>query len=105
MTQNTKKNLKDLSQKEILHLLEQKCDELTQLFKEINEHTEFEAFGTLAAGVEKNNKVSACISLHGGLNEISSLFANHMELNEICMVAISRHTILQSILESLQDDE
>lgn len=83
--------LKELNQAELRSKLSEKVSEIHELIEQIDEQTEFEAYGTILYGVENNDEVHAGGSLYGSAIDIARIINNSDELDDVqsAIVAIS----------------
>lgn len=83
--------LKDLNQRELQSKVSEKVTELHELIAQIDEETEFEAFGTVLYGIEENGSVKAGGTQYGAAVDIAQVLINSEELDDIqtAVVAIS----------------
>lgn len=83
--------LKGLSQTELQAKISEKVVELHELIVQIDEETEFEAFGTVLYGIEDNGSVKAGGTQYGSAVDIAQVLTNSEDLDGIqtAIVAIS----------------
>lgn len=83
--------LKGLNQAELQAKISDKVVELHELIVQIDEETEFEAFGTVLYGIEDNGHVQAGGTQYGSAVDIAQVLVNSDELDTIqtAIVAIS----------------
>lgn len=83
--------LKGLNQTELQSKISEKVTELHELIIQIDEETEFGAFGTVLYGIEDNGDVKAGGTQYGSAVDIAQLLTNSEELDDIqtAIVAIS----------------
>lgn len=83
--------LENLSQSELQSKVSEKMTELHELIIQIDEETEFEAFGTVLFGIEENGEVLAVGTQYGSAVDIAQVLINSEELEDLqtAIVAIS----------------
>lgn len=83
--------LKGLSQAELQEKITGKVVELHELIAQIDEETEFEAYGTVLYGINDNDTVKAGGTQYGTAVDIAQVLTNTDELDDIqsAIVAIS----------------
>lgn len=83
--------LKGLSQSELQAKISDKAVELHELIVQIDEETEFEAFGTVLYGIEDNGHVQAGGTQYGTAVDVARVLINSDELDDVqsAIVAIS----------------
>ncbi|MDW4489081.1 DUF2482 family protein [Staphylococcus saprophyticus] len=83
--------LENLNQSELQAKISEKVAELHELIMQIDEETEFEAFGTVLYGINDNDHVLAGGTQYGAAVDIAQLLTNSEELEDIqtAIVAIS----------------
>lgn len=83
--------LKGLSQSELQAKIAEKVVEIHELIVQIDEETEFEAFGTVLYGIGGNGEVLAGGTQYGAAVDIAQVLTNSAELDSLqtAIVAIS----------------
>lgn len=83
--------LKGLNQTELQAKVKEKVTELHELIVQIDEETEFEAYGTVLYGIEENSSVKAGGTQYGAAVDIAQVLINSYELDDVqtAIVAIS----------------
>lgn len=83
--------LKGLNRSELQAKISEKVVELHELIAQIDEETEFEAFGTVLYGIEDNGHVGAGGTQYGTAVDIAQVLINSDELDDVqtAIVAIS----------------
>lgn len=82
---------KGLNQNELQAKVSEKLTELHELITQIDEETEFEAYGTALFGINDNGSVKAGGIQYGAAVDIAQVLTNSPELDDIqtAIVAIS----------------
>ena len=75
--------LKDLNQEELQAKVREKATELHELIAQIDEETEFEAYGTILCGIEENGSVKAIGTQYGAPVDIAQVIINSEELADL----------------------
>lgn len=83
--------LKGLSQSELQAKISEKVIEIHELIAQIDEETDFEAFGTVLYGIEDSGHVLAGGTHYGTAVDVAQVLTNSDELDDLqtAIVAIS----------------
>lgn len=75
--------LKGLNQSELQSKVSEKVTELHELIVQIDEETEYEAYGTILYGIEQNSEVKAGGTQYGAAIDIAQVLLNSEELDTL----------------------
>lgn len=92
--------LKGLNQSELQEKVREKATELHELIEQIDEETEFEAYGTILYGIEEGSSVKAGGTQYGAAIDIAQVLLNSEELDTLQTAVV---TLALSYAE--EDDE